>query len=81
MGQGAVAVLLPLLLITLFLIIEIIRHRRTQPAQAEAVNVSKTPDMLRYGVRNWRTVQDMIKWQGEVSRIDGLLSDLQPAPR
>lgn len=85
MGLGSCcAILVPLILLVLLVVIEIIRARRL--AQEEQMRAEQSQpsapvvDVLSFGVKNWKTVQDMIRWKGEVSNIDSLMADLAPTP-
>lgn len=76
------AVVLPLVLLLVLVIIEIIRTRRevcTTPSPMATATALPTNAVL-FGMKNWQTVQNMVRWQGEVSRIDGLIADLNPPP-
>lgn len=81
--QAVVAILVPLFLLVVLLVVEIIKARREacNVQDSESKDRAKMPmaNVLSFGVKNWRTVQNMVKWKGEVSHIDGLLADLQPS--
>jgi hypothetical protein len=72
------------LLFFLLLLWEVVCHRRRTlrvredytPGENNHHRTGSVGGLLTYGMRNWKSMQDMLRWKAEVSTLDAVMCDI-----